>query len=147
MTPQSCIGKQSMSLLFHLLHIWKQEGRGHWAVIYIDNQSFISTHITLFVGSKLIEFWLVLNCPHFPLIILIYKRCNFVYYHWGLYINLSSIVFSFNVPDSKICFRLDKAAGLRLYCRSCIKILKKIIFNISIPIQWKCFYFLKTNVK
>ena len=92
MTPQSCIGKQSMSLLFHLLHIWKQEGRGHWAVIYIDNQSFISTHITLFVGSKLIEFWLVLNCPHFPLIILIYKRCNFVSYHCGLYINLSSIV-------------------------------------------------------
>ena len=64
-----------------------QGGRGHWTVklylypkFYKQDSSFAGLN-TL---GAFIKFWFLgsdLQCPNFA-IILIYRRCNFVYHHW-----------------------------------------------------------------
>ena len=47
--------------------------------------------------------WLIkLSVQTLHLLIVIYKRDNFVYHHWGMFINLSAIVLSLQIPGFEL---------------------------------------------
>ena len=59
-------------------------GKGHWAVYYICPQSFIIKFLILWDSYwTLISSIIKWSVPTFQPLIVIYRKCNFVYHHWG----------------------------------------------------------------